>query len=45
MRQRCKAQALISRYRARGVSGHAAKLAQGVVIGSIIVLLVWLMVG
>jgi hypothetical protein len=35
----------MSRYRASGVSGHRVHFAGGVVIGVIIVLFVWLMVG
>lgn len=45
VRQVCKAQASMSRYRASGVSGHRVHFAGGVVIGVIIVLFVWLMVG
>ena len=45
VRQTCKAQALMRRYRASGVSGHAVNFAGGVVIRGIIVLFVWLMVG
>jgi len=44
VRQTCKAQALMNRYRASGVSGHAVNFAGGVVIGGIVVLVVWLMV-
>ena len=45
VRQACKVQALMSRYRASGVLGHAVNFARGVVIGGIIVLFVWLKVG
>jgi len=45
MRQACKVQALMGRYRASGDLGHAASFARGVLIGGIIVLFVWLMVG
>jgi hypothetical protein len=45
VRQTRKAQALITRYRASGVSGHAVNFARGVLIGGIIVLFVWLMIG
>jgi hypothetical protein len=44
VRQACKVQALMSRYRA-SVSGHAVNFARGLVIGGIIVLFFWLMVG
>lgn len=45
VRQACKVQALMSRYRASGVSGDAVNFAGGVLIGGITVLFVWLMVG
>ena len=35
----------MSRYRASGDSGHAVNFAGGVLIGGLIVLFVWLMVG
>ena len=41
VRQACKAQALMSRYRANGVLGHAVNFAKGVLIGGVIVLFVW----
>ena len=44
VRQGRKVQALMSRYRTSGVSGHAVNFAGVVVIGGIIVLFVWLMV-
>ena len=45
VRQACKVEALISRYRASRVSAHAVNFARGVLIGGIIVLFVWLNVG
>ena len=45
VRHACKVQALMSRYRASGVLGHAVNFAGGVVIGGVIALLCWLMVG
>jgi hypothetical protein len=45
VRQACKVQALMSRYRASGVLGHAVNFAGGVLIGGIIVLFVWMNVG
>ena len=45
VRQVCKVQALMSRYRASGVLGHAVNFARGVLIGGIVVLLFWHMVG
>ena len=45
VRQACKVQALMNRYRASGASGHAVNFAGGVLIGGIIVLFVWLKVG
>ena len=45
VRPACKIQALMSRYRASGISGRAANFVGGVIIGGIIVLLFWLMVG
>ena len=45
VRQARKVQALMSRYRASGVLGHAVNFAGGVLIGGIIVLFFWLMVG
>jgi len=44
-RQACKVQALMSCYRASGVVGRAVNFAGGVLIGGIVVLLFWLMVG
>ena len=44
-RQTFKVQALMRRYRASGVLGHAVHFAGGVLIGGIVVLFVWLMVG
>ena len=41
----CKAQALLSRYRASGVLAHAVNLAGGVFVGGMMVLFVWLTVG
>ena len=41
----CKVQALMSRHRASGVLGRAANFVGGILIGGIIVLLFWLMVG
>ena len=45
VRQACKVQALISHYRASGALGDAVNFAGGVLIGGIIVLFIWLMVG
>jgi hypothetical protein len=45
VRQGCKVQALISHYRASGVLGHAVNFAGGVLVGGIVVLFGWLMVG
>ena len=45
VRQACKLQVLMSRYRASGVLGHAVNFARGVLIGGIIVLFLWTMVG
>jgi hypothetical protein len=45
VRQARKVQALMSRYSASGVLGHGVNFARGVLIGSVIVLFVWLMVG
>ena len=45
VRQARKVQALMNRYRASDVSGHAVNFTGGVLIGGIIVLFVWLMVG
>ena len=45
VRQACKAHALMSRYRASGVLGHAVNFVGGVLIGGIIVLFFLLMVG
>ena len=42
-RRAFKVQALMSRYRASGVLGHAVNFAGGILIGGIIVLFVWLM--
>ena len=45
VRQAFKVQTLMSRYRASGVLGHAVNFAGGVLIGGIVVLFGWLMVG
>ena len=45
VRQASKARALRSPYQASGALGHPAHLAEGVAIGSIIVLLFWLAFG
>ena len=45
MRRAYKAHAFMSCYRASGGLGHAVNFAGGVVIGGIIVLFFWLMVG
>jgi hypothetical protein len=45
VRQARKVKALMRRYRASGVSEHAVNFARGVLIGGIIVLFVWLIVG
>ncbi len=45
VRQACKVEALMSRYRASRVSAHAVNFAGGILIGGIIVLFVWLNVG
>ena len=43
VRQPRTVQALMRRYRATGVLGHGVNFAKGVLIGSAIVLFVWLM--
>jgi len=45
VRRAFKLQALMSRYRASGVLGHAVNFAGGALIGAIIVLSLWRMVG
>ena len=45
VRQDCKAQALMSRYRASAALGHIVNFAGGVLIGGIVVVLFWHMVG
>ena len=45
VRQARKMQGLMRRYRAGGDLRHAVNFAEGVLIGCIIVLLVWLMLG
>jgi hypothetical protein len=45
VRRAYKAHAFVSGYRASGVLGHAVNFARGVLIGGIVVLLFWHMVG
>jgi len=45
LRQARQVQALLSRYRASGVLGHALNFAGGVLIGGIVVLFAWRMIG